>query len=735
MAANSEKTLRFTFLADTKKFLGNVGKVGKKFSDVGAEMKKTGDTVNKIFAGIGVAAGAAATKSITAFRDFETGMNEVFTLLPGTSKETFDQINKDVLKLSKEIGKLPEDVIPALYDSLSAGVPPDNVFTFLEVANKLAVGGATDLGVAVDGLTTVVNAFGSDVISVGEASDIIFTAVKGGKTTVEELSNAMFNVAPIAASMGIEFGNVTAAVATLTASGTPTSVAMTMIRQALSELAKPTSKLSQLFFELTGKSFEEFIASGGNLKEGFDIIKKGAEANGKPLAEYVGSVEALGAIQTLTGKGADKFASEIENAANAVGATDAAFEQGSQGIGLVLEKLKAGFQVLQIEIGQKLAPLLLEAIDNIQKKFKEIQPGLKAFIDNVRSFFTSDEVQNTIKRLTKAFQDLGDRLRPVFDHIQKFFQANPKVLFTGLAVVIGGILLASVISLASAFAALFSPVTIIIAAIAALAGGFRYAYDNFEGFRNFVDNSISFLKNLFSNFISFFQSDGFVGAFNKGLDFVKTQFSLLKDIFKGVVDFIKALFSGDVSGAVEALKGIFKNLLTFFKNNWNLLGTLKDVFIGALTKAKDFIWPRLKEFGKGFIETITTVLKTSGSVVLEGVKFVFNKVIDKINGFINDLNSGLAFSFFGIDIDPPDIPNIPRLAKGGIVTKPTIAQIGEEGAEAIIPLPSGVGGGLGLGGNNYNITVNAGIGTDGADVGRLIVEQIEKYNRRNLRIV
>jgi len=68
MAANAEKTLRFTFLADTKKFLGNVGKVGKKFSDVGAEMKKTGDTVNKIFAGIGVAAGAAATKSITAFR-------------------------------------------------------------------------------------------------------------------------------------------------------------------------------------------------------------------------------------------------------------------------------------------------------------------------------------------------------------------------------------------------------------------------------------------------------------------------------------------------------------------------------------------------------------------------------------------------------------------------------------------------------------------------------------------
>ena len=118
---------------------------------------------------------------------------------------------------------------------------------------------------------------------------------------------------------------------------------MTQIRAALSELAKPTSKISKLFTELTGKSFEEFIASGGDLKEGFDIIKAGAKANNKPLAEYVGSVEALGAIQTLTGKGSEKFASELVAAANAVGATDTAFEQGSQGIGLVLEKLKASF--------------------------------------------------------------------------------------------------------------------------------------------------------------------------------------------------------------------------------------------------------------------------------------------------------------------------------------------------------------------------------------------------------
>ena len=66
-----------------------------------------------------------------------------------------------------------------------------------------------------------------------------------------------------------------------------------------------------------------------------------------------------------------------------------------------------------------------------------------------------------------------------------------------------------------------------------------------------------------------------------------------------------------------------------------------------------------------------------------------------------------------------------RMAKGGIVTGPTNALIGEAGPEAVIPL-SGKNAGMG---STYNITVNAGIGTNGAQVGRDIVEAIRKYER------
>jgi hypothetical protein len=243
-----------------------------------------------------------------------------------------------------------------------------------------------------------------------------------------------------------------------------------------------------------------------------------------------------------------------------------------------------------------------------------------------------------------------------------------------------------------------------------------------------VDRSVAFMRNLFSSFVAFFKGEGFQKGFENAVGAVTVFFNKLKDYFMSWVDFLKGLFTGDVNLAVEGLKGIFNGLLEFFRSGWDIVKVLTSAIVDGLKKVKDFITPKLKDFGKSFLETISTVLKTSAGVVFEGVKFVFNKVIDKINGFINSLNSGLGFSFFGIDIDPPDLPNIPRLAKGGIVSQPTTALIGERGPEAVIPL-SRAGGNLGQ--TNVNINVNAGMGADGASIGRQIVEELRKFERSN----
>jgi phage-related protein len=69
-----------------------------------------------------------------------------------------------------------------------------------------------------------------------------------------------------------------------------------------------------------------------------------------------------------------------------------------------------------------------------------------------------------------------------------------------------------------------------------------------------------------------------------------------------------------------------------------------------------------------------------------------------------------------------------KLAKGGIVMGPTNALIGEAGPEAVIPL-SGANSARGAMGTTINITVNAGIGTSGSQVGQQIIDAIKKYER------
>jgi hypothetical protein len=85
--------------------------------------------------------------------------------------------------------------------------------------------------------------------------------------------------------------------------------------------------------------------------------------------------------------------------------------------------------------------------------------------------------------------------------------------------------------------------------------------------------------------------------------------------------------------------------------------------------------------------------------------------------------------FSGLDsLDWSSIfPGFTAFANGGIVTGPTLGLIGEAGPEAVIPLSKGGK----IGGTTINLTVNAGMGTQGAEVGRQIVDALKAYERRN----
>jgi TP901 family phage tail tape measure protein len=482
---------------------GGIKKAKEEFKALETRGQKAGFALKKAFAPALVVVGAGvkiAQDSIAAFASYEQGLKEVFTLMPGLSAKAEKDISKDVKKFSKSFGVLPEKVIPALYQAISAGVPPDNVFEFLKTAQQAAKGGVTDLTTAVDGITSVVNAYGSEVVDATKASDLMFTAVKLGKTDFNQLSSSLFQVAPIAASLGVDFEYVTAALATLTAQGTPTSVAATQMKAAMSELGKEGTKADQAFREMTGKSFPTFIQEGGKVDEAFLLIADGATKSGKSVLDVFGSIEAGQAILSLTANEGKAFSDALNEMGDASGATKTAFDKMEEGINPAIEKMQAAFAVMRIEIGEKFGPTL-EKIFNFVTDHATIFAIFGGILFGLASAIVLVNIaMKAWSGITKAF--------------------------TGIQFAFNAVMAAN-------------PILLIVLGIAALIAILVAAYFKFDGFRKIVDKVFGAIKT----------------GVKMAIDQFKSMVNIVKEVFNGIARLWNNTF-GKLKITIPNIKGL-----------------------------------------------------------------------------------------------------------------------------------------------------------------------------------
>tara|TARA_R110000824_G_scaffold203371_5_gene387828 strand:- start:4043 stop:6916 length:2874 start_codon:yes stop_codon:yes gene_type:complete len=308
----------------------------------------------------GAAVAYFAYKSIREFSKFEEGMNEVFTLVPGMSQKAMGAMGDDALKLAKKMGVLPEEVVPALYQALSAGVPPGNVFQFMESAIKASKAGVVDMKTAVDALTTVTNTYGISNLSSARAADLMFATVKAGKTTFGELASTLYNVLPIAEAAGIGFEQISAATAAMTLKGVPTAQVMTQLKAAIQSIIAPSTRSAKWFakYGLNVKELGKVMAGPGGLVKAMNMIKTATNGDMQAMRKLLGSVEAISAVLTLTSDGGNKFNEVLNDMTNNTGQANAAFRQMDQGLARSFEKMHASLKVAMIKFGKALAPLI-----------------------------------------------------------------------------------------------------------------------------------------------------------------------------------------------------------------------------------------------------------------------------------------------------------------------------------------------------------------------------------------
>ena len=207
-------------------------------------------------------------------------------------------------------------------------------------------------------------------------------------------------------------------------------------------------------------------------------------------------------------------------------------------------------------------------------------------------------------------------------------------------------------------------------------------------------------------------------------DFLQNVFAVnWKNIFGPVLGEYLNFFVANVENMWNALKQIFDGIINF----------IRGVFTGDWERA----WQGVGQIVKGIFDWMVGAVKTPLNAIIGLLNGAVSAVNSLINGF-NSIDISLPSWLGGGSWSPsiPNIPSIPYLAKGGILQK-GMAVVGEAGPELLTmmgnramvqPLTSQTQNTTNLGG--VSVTVYGAPGQDVRELASIIMDEMESATQR-----
>lgn len=316
--------------------------------------------------------------------------------------------------------------------------------------------------------------------------------------------------------------------------------------------------------------------------------------------------------------------------------------------------------------------------------------------------------------------------------------------------VAAGVAAAATWALNGAIAVLTSPITLVIAAIAALIAIGVLLYQNWDtvvefaktawqGLCDFISGICQaigeFFSGLWTKLQEIFEPIGrwFSEKFQQAWDAIVNIFSGIgewfSDVFQGAWDAIVNIFTpigswfgerwADVTSALAnigawftdmfekawtGLTNIFSKLGSWFGERWNdvtnALANVSSWFGNMFTSAYNAVknaFSSIGSFFSGVWDTVKSIFVNAGQMVGSAVGGAFRSAVNAVLGTIENVVNGFIGMINGVLDTVRGLPglgwvgsvgyvSLPRLARGGIVDSPTVAMIGEAGKEAVVPL-------------------------------------------------
>ncbi|WP_052045127.1 phage tail tape measure protein [Caloranaerobacter azorensis] len=683
-----------------------INSLGGTFKTVGSSLTTF---VSAPLTGIGVA--------LTKFAgDFEESSNKV-TTIADTTVMSIEEIQKGVLKLSNEMGIAATELNETLYQTISATGDTANALGYVEIASKAAIGGFTDTTTAVDGLTTVLNAYGlKGKEAMQSVADQMLMAQNYGKTTFGEMAQSIGNVIPIAASLNVSTKELFGSLATLTKNGIGTSEAVTGLKAAFSNIIKPSKQASELADEL-GIEFNAAHFKSVGWAKFLDEIREKTGGNAEKMAQLFGSVEALNAVTVLAVTGAEDFAGALQAMEQSAGQTQKAFQKMDQGANDSIEDMFNSLRNLGIELGQVLLPYIMNVIEKVQE-----------WIDWFEGL--DDSTKELIVKIGMLVAAIG----PVLLVFGQFAGA------IGNIINVGGKLVANwgtISSAATKFAGflkpllggLFTPWGLAIAG--AIAAGYLIIknWDKIkEGakkLKGFLGRKFNDIKESISNKWNQVKEKtsktwGYIKTstsetWNNMQSAIKNKVSSIFDNVKDKMNSIKSTISEKWNSIKEntlqtwqtmrnkisehggGIKGVIGTYAEGYKNIWKKsFNFMDDLTGGKMSNIKYTITQSVNNIKTKMLNTWSSIkdslvntwnnLKSSASNIFKNIASAIVKPFKNIHIPTPYFDFSVTYKKVGkIKVPIPDV-DVNWYAKGGIFNRPSVIGVGEAGTEAVLPI-------------------------------------------------
>lgn len=619
-----------------------------------------------------------ATAAVDAYKEVDEGSDNVIKATGATGKdaESLKQSYKNVSKSIKgdfgTIGAVLGEVNTRF--GFTGEKLEDATRQFLKFSNITGV----DAKSAVQNVAKALRAAGLDSSNYSFLLDQMTAASQKSGVSVDTLTDGLTKHGAKMRAMGFNTQDTIAILSQFDAAGVNTETALSGMGKAIQNWTTDGKNANTEFT----KVIEQIKAAPDNTSAAQIAMENFGKKAGTEMADAVRS----GRIEY------SDFLTIIENSEGTVNKTYESTQDGFDDLAITIQNVKSDVSDFVNQIVTDYGPQIKDAINGIADTAKSIitwaiehLPQITALLAGIVTGILAFKAITIVTQAITVF----------------------KTLYTTLTLVKTG-------QLALNAAMLANPIAIIVAAIAGLVTAFVVLWNKCAGFRAFWKKTWEVIKNVAKktwNAISGF----FKGAWNV----IKAIWDGVVGFFEGVWNGIKAVFSvvgnvlgGFFKGAWNIIKGVFSAVGSFFASVWDAIKApfikVATWFEGIFSDAWRFIKGCFDAVGK-FFGDIWDFIKApfvkaaswfgdKFKKVVEAIKKPFKKIKEWAQGIWNGIKSVFSptkkMDSFKAEIDAQIKAKAGqgiKLATGGVVRRATSAIIGEDGAEAVMPLEKNTG--------------------------------------------